>query len=160
MFLELSIISLFILAITSLVALAYSKANKVAIFILTPIIIFASIVSGYSVTALQGTPIDEIPVGNVTVLSGSVEKPFMFFVVRHSDTGFVKLYKIPYDKNNAQQMMNLLNRAERKEVKEGEFKLKKFYENEEEIETIVFDEEMYTPQSKNESETQSDNRGK
>jgi len=95
-------------------ALIISKKDYVVLFILTPILLVSSIYTGYAIFALQGTPIDGIPEGEVEIAWVEPANPDIFFVARHTDPDLdnsPKLYRIDYTKNNVKALNEAQQRA-------------------------------------------------
>lgn len=126
--LYLAIISLFVLAVTTLYfAIKYSRTH-LATFILIPILVASSLLSYTAITALEGSPIKGFPTVEFTVLTAHVMKPDIVVVVRHTDTKEIKTYMIPFSQANANQMNREKQLAANGVSRKGRFEKNKFGE--------------------------------
>ena len=115
---------LFSLAVLTIYAIIQSGKNNVLTFFLIPLVLISSLYTGYSIYALQGTPIDSLPKGEVEVLWAEVQKPNIYFLVRHVDDPKPAFYRMDYTKENAKKMQDLSEKADAGQPSNGEFKLK------------------------------------
>ena len=113
---------LFALAVLTVYALIQLGKNNVLTFFLIPLALVASIYTSYTLFALQGTPINSLPEGNVEVVWVEVQKPEIFFTVRHFGESEPTYYTIPYTDKNAKEMDRLLKMMMKGVRPEGEFK--------------------------------------
>jgi|TARA_B100001105_G_scaffold251384_1_gene241062 hypothetical protein len=113
---------LFALAVLTVYALIQLGKNNVLTFFLIPLALVASIYTGYTLFALQGTPINDLPEGEVQVLWVEVQKPKIYFLVRHLGKTEPTYYTIPYSDDNAKEMDRMLKAMQRGIKMEGEFK--------------------------------------
>ena len=101
---------LFMLASVSVYALIASRKNYLVIFVLTPIILVSSVYSGYTLYALQGTPIVGAPSGEVEIVWVELSFPDILFLARNTDVGGEpKYYRIPYTEHNREQMQRAID---------------------------------------------------
>ena len=112
---------LFGLAVLTVYALIQLGRRNIMTFFLIPIALTASLYAGYTMFALQGTPISALPEGDVEVLWVEVQKPEIYFTVRHMGTTKPVYYKIPYTDDNAKKMNELGQRASKGVKVEGKF---------------------------------------
>lgn len=91
-------------------------------FVLIPLVLISTIFSGYSIFALQGTPIAGIPKGEVEVIWAEVQKPSIYFLVRPAGLTRPVYHYIPYTEENAKQMQELAEKAAAGNGQRGEFK--------------------------------------
>lgn len=112
---------LFALAVLTVYALIQLGRNNVLTFFLIPLALVASIYTSYTLFALQGTPINSLPEGNVEVVWVEVQKPEIFFTVRHFGETEPTYYAIPYTDKNAKEMDRLLKMMMKGQRVEGEF---------------------------------------
>lgn len=75
----LATILLFMLAVVAIYAIIQTGKNNVITFFLIPLVLVSSIFTGYSIYVLQGTPVNTLPKGEVTVLWAEVQKPNIYF---------------------------------------------------------------------------------
>ena len=120
----LATILLFMLAVVAIYAIIQTGKNNVITFFLIPLVLVSSIFTGYSIYVLQGTPVDALPKGEVTVLWAEVQKPNIYFLVRHADEPRPTYYRMPYTKENAKKMQGMKQKAEEGTPMEGQFKVK------------------------------------
>lgn len=113
---------LFGLAVLTVYALIQLGRRNIMTFFLIPIALVASLYAGYTMFALQGTPINKLPEGEVEVLWVEVQKPQIFFTIRYLGTTQPVYFKIPYTEDNAKKMNELGERARGDGKVEGEFK--------------------------------------
>jgi hypothetical protein len=113
---------LFGLAVLTVYALIQLGRRNIMTFFLIPIALVASLYAGYTMFALQGTPINKLPEGQVEVLWVEVQKPTIFFTIRYLGTTQPVYFKIPYTDDNAKKMNELGEQAEKGMKVEGEFK--------------------------------------
>ena len=100
---------LFAMAVLTVYAMIQLGKNNVITFFLIPL-------------ALQGTPVAGIPKGEVAVIWAEVQKPHIYFLVRHSGEETRPVYhSIPYTEDNAKKMNELAKKAARGQPQEGEF---------------------------------------
>ena len=92
------------LAILTVYALIQLGRNNTLTFFLIPVALVSSIFSGYTMLALQGTPIDGIPEEQVEVIWVEVQKPHIYFNVRPVGELQPVYYRIPYTEDNAKKM--------------------------------------------------------
>lgn len=123
-----SIISLFVLASTTIYCLIQTHKNKIIVFVLTPLLVFGSIISYYSFMSLAGSPIKGYPKGDIEVLTSLIMKPDIHITVRHKDTLELKSYLIPFDSINAGTMNREKGLTERGISRSGRFEKNKFGE--------------------------------
>lgn len=114
---------LFGLAVLTVYALIQLGRRNIMTFFLIPIALVASLYAGYTMFALQGTPINALPEGEVEVLWVEVQKPEIYFTVRHMGTTKPVYYKIPYTDDNAKKMNELGQQASQGVKVEGKFKM-------------------------------------
>jgi len=112
---------LFGLAVLTVYALIQLGRRNTITFFLIPVALVASIYAGYTMFALQGTPINMLPKGEVEVLWVEVQKPEIYFTVRHSGNTEPTYYSIPYTDENAKRMNELGEKAAKGMKVEGEF---------------------------------------
>lgn len=113
---------LFALAVLTVYAVIQLGKNNVLTFFLIPLALVASIYTSYTLFALQGTPINSLPEGQVEVVWIEVQKPEIFFTVRHMGESEPTYYVIPYTTDNAKEMQRLLEMMMKGTRPEGEFK--------------------------------------
>lgn len=118
------IMLLFGLAILTVYALIQLGKNNTLTFFLIPIALISSIFSGWTMLALQGTPINGIPDGEVEVIWVEIQKPHIYFNVRPDGETEPVYHVIPYTKDNAKKMQSLAEAAEQGRPEKGEFKQK------------------------------------
>jgi len=135
------------LAILTVYALIQLGRNNILTFFLIPIALVASIFAGYTMFALQGTPIEGIPEGEVEVVWAEVQKPHIYFTVRHKGEKRPTYYHIPYNENNAKKMAELAEAAKAGRPEKGQFKKKDGDQNQDESKSfeIQFDDIDRTP---------------
>ena len=121
----LATILLFMLAVVAIYAIIQTGKNNVITFFLIPLVLVSSIFTGYSIYVLQGTPVNTLPEGEVTVLWAEVQKPNIYFLVRHVDEQRPTYYRMPYTKENAKKMQGMKQKAEEGNPMEGKFKVLK-----------------------------------
>lgn len=109
---KLAIMLMFLLAATSIYSLIIGRRNYMLTFIFTPILLVSSIFAGYTMYALQGTPIRGIPQGNVEVLWVEMAKPDILFLARPEEGGQPRYYVIVYNKQNKETMRRVQQAAE------------------------------------------------
>jgi len=112
---------LFALAVLTVYALIQLGKNNVLTFFLIPLALVASIYTSYTLFALQGTPINSLPEGEVEIVWIEVQKPEIFFTVRHFGESEPTYYVIPYTTDNAKEMQRLLEMMMKGVRPEGEF---------------------------------------
>ena len=113
---------LFAMAVLTVYAMIQLGKNNVITFFLIPLALVSSIFTAYTIFALQGTPVAGIPKGEVAVLWAEVQKPHIYFLVRHSGEETRPVYhSIPYTEDNAKKMNELAKKAARGQPQEGEF---------------------------------------
>lgn len=108
---------LFVLTATTLYTLILNRKNTLALFVLIPLLLTASSYTGYTVYALQGTPIiGQLP-EDVQVEVAYVEpaKPWIYLLLRTTESPQPTYYKIPYNEAN----MKALKGAMLKEDRDG-----------------------------------------
>lgn len=113
---------LFGLAILTVYALIQLGRNNVLTFFLVPVALVSSIFAGYTMLALQGTPINGIPEERVEVIWVEVQKPHIYFNVRPIGKTQPVYYRIPYTEDNAKKMQELAEAAAEGRPEKGTFK--------------------------------------
>lgn len=113
--LELASLLIFLLATLSLYALIVSRKNLALLFVLIPAALCASLYTGYTIYALQGTPIaSELPVDkNVEIAFAEPAKPWIYLLMRVDGAEEAVYYKIPYTENNLEQIKKAMEAKER-----------------------------------------------
>ena len=118
---------IFITSVITLYALILHRKNLIILIFLIPMLLTSTVYTGYSIYALQGTPINGIPVGkSVEILWVEPAKPWIRLMLRVEENPQPTYYKMAYTKKN----MDELNKAAAKAAKsgqgkvEGEFQLK------------------------------------
>ena len=113
---------LFAMAVLTVYAMIQLGKNNVITFFLIPLALVSSIFTAYTIFALQGTPVSGIPKGEVAVLWAEVQKPHIYFLVRHKGEETRPVYhSIPYTEDNAKKMNELAQKAARGQPQKGEF---------------------------------------
>ena len=124
MIIYISIGLVFALSVLTVYSLIQLGKNNILTFFLIPLALVASIFTGYTIFALQGTPIDDMPDGQVEVIWVEIQKPNIYFLVRHVDDPKPAFYRMDYTKENAKKMQDLSEKADAGQPSNGEFKLK------------------------------------
>jgi hypothetical protein len=119
-----SLCLLVMLATFSLYAIIASGRHRLFTFILTPIIILSSIISVYAIYSLQGTAIEEIPQGEITIVSVAIAQPNIHVLVVKQGDSEPTYYKFEYSKQRAEQMQEILLRQRMQMSTTGEFETK------------------------------------
>jgi len=113
---------LFAMAVLTVYAMIQLGKNNVITFFLIPLALVSSIFTAYTIFALQGTPVSGIPKGEVAVIWAEVQKPNIYFLVRHQGEETRPVYhSIPYTEDNAKKMNELAKQAARGQPQKGEF---------------------------------------
>jgi hypothetical protein len=113
---------LFAMAVLTVYAMIQLGKNNVITFFLIPLALVSSIFTAYTIFALQGTPVPGIPKGEVAVIWAEVQKPNIYFLVRHQGEETRPVYhSIPYTEDNAKKMNELAKQAARGQAQKGEF---------------------------------------
>jgi len=113
---------LFAMAVLTVYAMIQLGKNNVITFFLIPLALVSSIFTAYTIFALQGTPVPGIPKGEVAVVWAEVQKPHIYFLVRHQGEDTRPVYhSIPYTEDNAKKMNELAQKAARGQPQKGEF---------------------------------------
>jgi len=108
---------IFITSVITLYALILHRKNLIILIFLIPMLLTSTVYTGYSIYALQGTPIQGIPVGkSVEILWVEPAKPWIRLMLRVEDDPQPVYYKMVYTKKN----MDELNKAAVKAKKSGE----------------------------------------
>lgn len=115
-------ILLFCLAVLTVYAIIQTNKNRILVFLLIPLVLVSSLYTGYSIYALQGTPVNSLPKGEVEVLWAEVQKPHIYYLVRHVGEPQPQYYTMPYSKSNARKMQNMGEQAENGKPVTGVFK--------------------------------------
>ena len=122
MIIYISIGLIFALSVLTVYSLIQLGKNNILTFFLIPLALVASIFTGYTIFALQGTPIDDMPNGQVEVIWVEIQKPNIYFLVRPQGKTQPVYYRILYTKKNAKEMQELQRKAEGGRPVSGEFK--------------------------------------
>lgn len=116
---------IFITSVITLYALIIHRKNLIILMFLIPMLLTSTVYTGYSIYALQGTPIQGIPVGkSVEILWVEPAKPWIRLMLRVGDEAEPTYYKMDYTKKN----MDELNKAAAKAAKQGESKVEGKFE--------------------------------
>lgn len=111
---------IFITSVITLYALILHRKNLILLIFLIPMLLTSTVYTGYSIYALQGTPIVGIPVGkSVEIVWVEPAKPWIRLMLRVEDQPQPIYYKMAYTKKN----MDELNKAAAKASKSGEGKI-------------------------------------
>lgn len=111
---------IFITSVITLYALILHRKNLILLIFLIPMLLTSTVYTGYSIYALQGTPIVGIPVGkSVEIVWVEPAKPWIRLMLRVEDQPQPVYYKMAYTKKN----MDELNKAAAKASKSGEGKI-------------------------------------
>jgi hypothetical protein len=111
---------IFITSVITLYALILHRKNLILLIFLIPMLLTSTVYTGYSIYALQGTPINGIPVGkSVEILWVEPAKPWIRLMLRVEENAQPTYYKMAYTKKN----MDELNKAAAKASKSGEGKI-------------------------------------
>ncbi len=122
MIIYMSIGLVFALSVLTVYSLIQLGKNNILTFFLIPLALIASIFTGYTIFALQGTPIDDMPDGQVEVIWVEIQKPNIYFLVRPMGETKPVYHRITYTKKNAEEMKKLQQQAEVGRPITGEFK--------------------------------------
>ena len=116
---------IFITSVITLYALILHRKNLIILIFLIPMLLTSTVYTGYSIYALQGTPINGIPVGkSVEILWVEPAKPWIRLMLRVEENPQPTYYKMAYTKKN----MDELNKAAAKASKSGEGKVEGKFE--------------------------------
>ncbi len=116
---------IFITSVITLYALILHRKNLIILIFLIPMLLTSTVYTGYSIYALQGTPINGIPVGkSVEILWVEPAKPWIRLMLRVEENAQPTYYKMAYTKKN----MDELNKAAAKASKSGEGKVEGKFE--------------------------------
>lgn len=111
---------IFITSVITLYALILHRKNLILLIFLIPMLLTSTVYTGYSIYALQGTPIVGIPVDkSVEIVWVEPAKPWIRLMLRVEDQPQPVYYKMAYTKKN----MDELNKAAAKASKSGEGKI-------------------------------------
>ena len=122
MIIYISIGLIFALSVLTVYSLIQLGKNNILTFFLIPLALVASIFTGYTLFALQGTPIDDMPEGQVEVIWVEIQKPNIYFLVRPAGETQPVYHRIPYTNKNADKMAELQKKADGGRPVTGEFK--------------------------------------
>ena len=123
MIIYISIGLIFALSVLTVYSLIQLGKNNILTFFLIPLALVASIFTGYTLFALQGTPIDDMPEGQVEVIWVEIQKPNIYFLVRPAGETQPVYHRIAYTNKNADKMQELQKKAKNGRPVAGEFKL-------------------------------------
>jgi|11_taG_2_1085331.scaffolds.fasta_scaffold00339_5 hypothetical protein len=113
---------LFTLAVVTVYAIIQTGKHRLITFFLIPLVLISSLYTGYTIYALQGTPINGIPEGEVEVIWSEVQKPHIFYMVRKEGETKPLYFALPYTKENAKKFAELEEQREGGQVPVGEFR--------------------------------------
>lgn len=122
MIIYISIGLIFALSVLTVYSLIQLGKNNILTFFLIPLALVASIFTGYTLFALQGTPINDMPKGQVEVIWVEIQKPNIYFLVRPAGETQPVYHRIPYTNKNADKMSELQKKANGGRPVSGEFK--------------------------------------
>jgi len=100
----------------ALYALILSKRNIIMMMFLIPSLLISSTYAGYSIYALQGTPISaSFPTDeNVELVWVEAAKPWIRLLLRLDNEEEAVYYKIPHTENNVNQIKEAVKKAKEK----------------------------------------------
>ena len=146
MIIYISIGLIFALSVLTVYSLIQLGKNNILTFFLIPLALVASIFTGYTLFALQGTPINDMPKGQVEVIWVEIQKPNIYFLVRPAGETQPVYHRIPYTNKNADKMSELQKKADGGRPVTGEFKeMEKGKNDMSRSEDIRFDEIERSP---------------
>mgnify|MGYP000209159111 FL=1 len=146
MIIYISIGLIFALSVLTVYSLIQLGKNNILTFFLIPLALVASIFTGYTLFALQGTPINDMPKGQVEVIWVEIQKPNIYFLVRPAGETQPVYHRIPYTNKNADKMAELQKKADGGRPVTGEFKeMEKGKNDMSRSEDIRFDEIERSP---------------
>ena len=122
MIIYISIGLVFALSVLTVYSLIQLGKNNILTFFLIPLALVASIFTGYTIFALQGTPIDDMPDGQVEVIWVEIQKPNIYFLVRPEGETQPVYHRIAYTNKNREKMQELQKKAEKGRPVIGEIK--------------------------------------
>ncbi len=118
---------IFITSVITLYALIIHRKNLMILVFLIPMLLTSTVYTGYSIYALQGTPINGLPLGkSVEVVWVEPAKPWIRLILRVGDKSEPTYYKIAYTKENMDELNKAMAKAKSsgKDGAEGKFELK------------------------------------
>lgn len=124
---ELASILIFLLTAMSLYALVVSRKNFVIMTLLIPLALCASLYTGYTIYALQGTPIDRgLPEEKIEIVFVEPAKPWIYLLLRVDGAEEAVYYKIAYTEDNVKAIQEALEAQEsgQSQNQQGKFKPK------------------------------------
>lgn len=120
---QIYIVGLFILAVVSVYSLIMSRQNRLATFIMTPMILVMSLFTWQAVTLLQGTPILGLPFNEeVEVIYIRRQKPDILLLIKNENELVPHYYSIPWTEENSKKFAEMEQEAQSGMLMEGEFK--------------------------------------
>jgi hypothetical protein len=123
---EIASILIFLLTVVSLYALVVSRKNFIVMVVLIPLALCASLYTGYTIYALQGTPIDrELPEEQkIEIVFVEPAKPWIYLLLRVNGATEAVYYKIDYTENNLEQVKKALEAQQKGKdpTQQGTFK--------------------------------------
>jgi hypothetical protein len=118
---------IFITSVITLYALILHRKNLIILIFLIPMLLTSTVYTGYSIYALQGTPIQGLPLSKaVEILWVEPAKPWIRLMLRVGDESEPTYYKIVYTEKNMEEINKAMAKAkaEGKDGIEGQFELK------------------------------------
>lgn len=116
---------IFVTSVITLYALILSRKNPIMLLVLIPMLLTSSAYTGYSIYALQGTPITGIPAGkNVEIVWIEPAKPWIRLMIRVENESQPLYYRVEYTDENMAEINRAMAKAagEGKKGAEGQFK--------------------------------------
>ncbi len=118
---------IFLTSVITLYALIINRKNPIMLVILIPMLLTSSAYTGYSIYALQGTPIVGLPVGkDVEIVWVEPAKPWIRLMLRIENTPEPLYYKVEYTDKNMEEINKAMAKAkgQGKKGAEGKFEEK------------------------------------
>ena len=101
---------LFFITAIALYALIISYKNYLVLFLLIPVSLVASVFTGYTIFALQGTPlVNQLPIDQqIEVVWAKPSKPWIYLIVKVGEEPVPMYHKIDYTENNLKQLQQAM----------------------------------------------------
>ena len=140
---------IFVLTAITLYVLILNRKNIIVLFILIPLMLISSVYTGYTIYALQGTPITRtVPTDvKVEIVWFEASKPWIYLLLRVDGASEAVYYKITYNEKTLKEIQQAQDAAKQmgQEEAQGKFQPSNNGDSESDVFTFIIPPDWKLP---------------